>query len=125
MNFTLKLRNEEELKVAIEKATAKYEKLCDKSEKASAAFEKAWVRVMNIDDDLAHIRHKLNLLQEEYKRTKKERKQRLQKLKKDILNSLRICKDEKCSDDITKLLLCITYDMSEQQALSFIQKYGH
>ncbi len=65
MNFTLKLRNEEELKVAIEKATAKYEKLCDKSKKASAAFEKAWVRVMNIDDDLAHIRHKLNLLQED------------------------------------------------------------
>ena len=41
MNFTLKLRDEEELKAAIEKATAKYEKLCDKSIKVSDAVQKA------------------------------------------------------------------------------------
>ena len=125
MNFTLKLRDEEELKAAIEKATAKYEKLCDKSIKASDAVQKAWIRVMNIEDEKSHICHKLNLLQEEYQRTKEERKQRLQMLKDDILNSIRICRDEKCSDEITKQLLCITYDMSEQQAASFIQKYDH
>ena len=125
MNFTLKLRDEEELKAAIEKATAKYEKLCDKSIKASDAVQKAWIRVMNIEDEKSYICHKLNLLQEEYQRTKEERKQRLQMLKDDILNSIRICRDEKCSDDITKQLLCITYDMSEQQAASFIQKYDH
>ena len=80
---------------------------------------------MNIEDEKSYICHKLNLLQEEYQRTKEERKQRLQMLKDDILNSIRICRDEKCSDDITKQLLCITYDMSEQQAASFIQKYDH
>ena len=124
MNLSVKVHTEEELKAAIEKATAKYEKLCDESEKAAAAFQKAYVRMMNAEDDLADVCHQINLLQEDYKRTKEERKRKQQKLKKEILNAIHICKDEKCSEETTKLILCITYGLSDRQAASYIQKYG-
>lgn len=57
MNFTLKLCEEEELKAAIEKGTAKYEKLWDKRAKATKAFERAYVRMMNKEDNMADICH--------------------------------------------------------------------
>ena len=146
MSIASRLYTKEELKAAIEKRIEKYKKLWDKWLKANEALEgignfvalrgdrctqaaeaveRAFVRILNIEDEMTDIRHQLNLLQEDYKNAKNERESQWEDIEKEIIDYIRKRQDEKSPDDITKLHLCVMFNLSFKQAAAYIRKYGH